>query len=99
LRPKLPPASEELRRVFGLIEQELLGWPAVRTRPMFGLKAFYRGTAIFALLPGKRALERPNAVGYKKGKKWELVDVNSTGDIGAALGKLGAAYELRGGTG
>jgi hypothetical protein len=60
---------------------------------MFGLKAFYRGAAIFAMLPGKRALERPNAVGYKKGKKWELFDVKTAGDVGAALNKLGAAYE------
>src|SRR5438128_9480106 len=56
-RPRLVSLSEEMRHRSGLLAQELSRWPDVSMRPMFGLRAFYRGTVVFAMLPDKRALE------------------------------------------
>ena len=69
-------------------------------RLMFGLRAFYRGDRIFAMLPHRRSLERPNAFGYKprgaegtEGRKWRLFDVDGPADIGTALERLATAFE------
>lgn len=86
-----------MRRMSALLAQELLQWPDVSARPMFGLHAFYRGAVIFAMLPGTRAFERPNAIGYKpasgvKGEKWRLFELQDEGDIGKALAHVQKAY-------
>ena len=49
-RPKLLPVSEEARRWSVLLESELLSWPAVIAKRMFGFRALYRGKKIFAAL-------------------------------------------------
>src|SRR5437016_11851754 len=64
-RPKLVRVSEEMRQLCALIERELLQWPNVTVRPMFGMRAFYRRAAIFAALPDKRAMRSPRAISYK----------------------------------
>jgi hypothetical protein len=53
-RPKLFPVSEEGRRWSALLESELLSWPGVLAKRMFGLRALYRGKRIFAALPSSR---------------------------------------------
>ena len=53
-RPKLLPVSEETRRWSALLESELLSWPGVIAKRMFGFCAFYRGKKIFAALPNSR---------------------------------------------
>jgi len=53
-RPKLLPVSEEMRRWSALLESELLSWPAVIAKRMFGFRALYRGKKIFAALPHSR---------------------------------------------
>ena len=53
-RPKLLPVSEETRRWSALLESELLSWPGVIAKRMFGLRALYRGKKIFAALPNSR---------------------------------------------
>jgi len=53
-RPKLLPVSEEMRRWSALLESELLSWPAVIAKRMFGFRALYRGRKIFAVLPHSR---------------------------------------------
>jgi hypothetical protein len=53
-RPKLLPVSEEVRRWSALLETELLSWPGVAAKRMFGFRALYRGKRIFAALPGSR---------------------------------------------
>ena len=53
-RPKLLPVSEETRRWSALLESELLSWPGVIAKRMFGLRALYRGKRIFAALPNSR---------------------------------------------
>jgi len=69
-------------------------------RPMFGLRAFYRGTVIFAMLPHKRAHESASAIAYKlpsgvqrkDGGKWKLFELENDHDIGRALVILDKAY-------
>jgi len=53
-RPKLLPVSEEARRWSALLESELLSWPGVIVKRMFGFRALYRGKRIFAALPNSR---------------------------------------------
>jgi len=53
-RPKLSPVSEETRRWSALLESELLTWPGVIAKRMFGFRALYRGKRIFAALPSSR---------------------------------------------
>jgi hypothetical protein len=99
-RPKLVPVSEEMKRVCELLEHEVLRWPDVSVRPMFGLRAFYRGAVVFAMLPHKRTLESPNAIAYKlpesaskkEGEKWRLYGLKNEHDINKALARLDKAY-------
>ncbi|HEY6252357.1 MAG TPA: luciferase family protein [Candidatus Angelobacter sp.] len=48
-----------------LLEAELSNWPAVTTRRMFGMLAFYRKGKIFAALPRTRCFETPRSVAFK----------------------------------
>ncbi|HXC48055.1 MAG TPA: hypothetical protein VNU20_07170 [Candidatus Sulfotelmatobacter sp.] len=66
-RPKLLPVSEEARRWSALLESELLAWPGVITKRMFGFRALYRGKKIFAALPHSRGF-RPDACIFLKMK-------------------------------
>jgi len=69
-------------------------------RPMFGLRAFYRGTVVFALLPDKRAMGTPRSIAYKlpagarirEGQKWRLFELEGAQDIDRALAHLDEAY-------
>jgi hypothetical protein len=100
-----PRISEEMHRLSTLLGEELLRWPDVSARPMFGMRAFYRKQTVFGLLPETRAMERPNAIGYKlagktstdrKGKKWHLLDLESEADLTRALQIFDKAYRLAG---
>jgi hypothetical protein len=57
----MPRISEEMRRLCAMLGNELSTWPKVTTRPMFGLRGFYRGKTIFAALPVTRAIKNPNS--------------------------------------
>jgi hypothetical protein len=83
-----------------LLAQELLRWRGVTVRPMFGMRAFYRGAVVFAMLPDKRALESPNAIAYKipdiakkpEGESWQSFELGSEHDMDEALSRLNQAY-------
>ncbi len=105
MRPKLVAPSEATQRMSALLARELLQWPEVSSRPMFGLRAFYRGKIIFAMLPDKKALEKPNAIGYKlaspklterpakgQSEKWRLLELEDHQGIAEALPRLQEAY-------
>lgn len=64
-RPKLPKAPEEMRQWSACVLQEVLAWEGVRSRPMFGMTAVYRGAEIFGALPRTRAMDSPYAVSFK----------------------------------
>ena len=64
-RPKMPRIPEEMRQWSDLLLREILGWPGVSSRPMFGMTAVYRGNAIFGVLPRTRAMDTPYSVSFK----------------------------------
>ena len=61
-RPKLVKVDSEMQRLCGLLEDEVSAWPEVSARAMFGMRAFYRGRAIFAARPRTRAMGTPSAI-------------------------------------
>jgi hypothetical protein len=48
-----------------LLGSELLTWPGVRTKPMFGFTSFYRGRNIFAAIPKTRAMHSASCIIFK----------------------------------
>ncbi len=99
-RPKLPRISEEMRRMCVMLGDEMIRWPEVRVNPMFGMRAFYRGKIVAALIPDKRAFENADSIMYKmasaaekkEGKKWTLFKLTTAEELGAALEILDKAY-------
>jgi hypothetical protein len=83
-----------------MLGEELLRWPEVSAKPMFGMRAFYRGPVIFAILPDKRALDTPRSIGYKlataarkrEGEKWQLFEIGDAAALNNALAVLDKAY-------
>lgn len=89
-----------MRHVSALLERELLSWPGVTSKPMFGMRAVYRRDTIFAILPDKRALESATAIGYKlhgaekrEGRKWHLGELEIGRDIEFAMAAAMACLE------
>jgi hypothetical protein len=68
-RPKLAPVSEEMKEWTVLLGSELASWPAVTSRRMFGMTAFYRKKRIFAVLPRTRAFGASQSIGFKMERK------------------------------
>ena len=68
-RPALPRVSEEVRVISEFLLNELLSWPQVTAKPMFGLRAVYHGPAIFGALPVTRALDTSCSVSFKLQEK------------------------------
>src|SRR4029077_8794495 len=60
-RPRMLRASEETKQLSAMLGNELITWPKATTRPMFGLRGFYRGKKIFAALPVTRTIRNPNS--------------------------------------
>lgn len=48
-----------------LLGEEMMSWPGVTTKPMFGFTGFYRGRVIFAALPKTRGLNSPSSIVFK----------------------------------
>jgi hypothetical protein len=61
----MPRINEEMKQLCAMLGNELSTWPKVTTRPMFGLRGFYRGKAIFAALPVTRAIKNPNSLIFR----------------------------------
>lgn len=64
-RPKLLKVLEEMKRLAEALEAEMLAWPNVTSRPMFGLTGIYRGPNIFAVLPRTRAMDVPDSIAFR----------------------------------
>ena len=56
-RAKLHPISEEMLQWSVLLENEMLAWPRVAAKPMFGFRALYRGKFMFAAIPHSREFD------------------------------------------
>ena len=59
--PKMLRVSEETKQLSAMLGSELSTWPKVTSRPMFGLRGFYRGRKIFAALPVTRTIKNPSS--------------------------------------
>src|SRR5882762_7319137 len=94
-RPNMPPASEEMKQWSAMLGNELTTWPKVTTRPMFGLRGFYRGKKIFAALPVTRAIKNPRIETESAipSAKWFVFELNSEADFRDALWWINQAYE------
>ena len=89
---KLTHVSEAMKQWCVLMESELLSWPGVTAKPIFGMVGFYRKGKIFAAIPRNRTVGQRDAVMFKllDGSK-ELVS-SAMGDprtITTSLGKSG----------
>jgi TfoX/Sxy family transcriptional regulator of competence genes len=100
-RPKFAQVPEEMRRLAVLLEEEVLRWPNVSVKPMFGMRAIYHGKTIFGLLPEAKMINRSNAIGYKfaerpeakrKGHQWQIFEVEDESSLTEALQILHEAY-------
>jgi hypothetical protein len=60
--PKFFRIDEEMKQWASLLEGELVQWPGVKTKPMFGLISLFRGKSIFAAVPRTRALRSPQSI-------------------------------------
>lgn len=63
--PKSFTTSEEMRQWCALISQELLTFPQVNIKKMFGMVSFYRKDVIFAAVPDKKAYFSPTSIIFK----------------------------------
>lgn len=106
-RPRLFKIDAEMQRLCALLEQELLAWPDVNVKPMFGMIGFYHGKNIFAAIPRTRAagsaksllIKLPAVRGKRlkpasgKDSSWITYELESENDISDALSWLERAYE------
>jgi hypothetical protein len=97
----------EMQRWSSSLEEELLSWPDITTRAMFGMLAVYRRKTIFAALPRTRApgtpfsllIKLPGArdarltAGKGPGAGWQNLALSSADELPDALAWLGRAYE------
>ncbi len=99
--PVLHRVSEAMRQFAALLEQELLTWPGVSAKPMFGLRGFYRGRRIFAALPRTRAIGAPNAIIFKPSwppAKLAKMRASDARILTETLGRAGwVTFEIRSG--
>jgi hypothetical protein len=110
-RPKLFKIDTEMQQWCALLEQELLAWPQVSKKPMFGMIGFYHGKSIFAAIPRTRAPETARSLLIKlpdlkdkrlkresgPGSGWATYELESENDITEALTLLQRAYETNSG--
>jgi hypothetical protein len=106
-RPKLFKIDAEMQRWCAFLEEEVLTWPKVTSKPMFGLTGFYHGRRIFAAIPRTRAAASPRSVLIKlsnvsdkrlkptsgPGARWATFELESEVDLKEALMWLERAYE------
>ena len=64
-RPRFSRIADEMKQWSAMIGQELNTWPQVKSRPMFGLRGFYRKAKIFAAVPVTRGISSANSIIFK----------------------------------
>ncbi len=89
---KLTHVSEAMKQWCALMEAELLSWPQVTAKPMFGMVGFYRKGRMFAAIPRHRTVAQRDAVLVKLKGASEKVIASVLGDprtLTAAMPKAG----------
>jgi hypothetical protein len=109
-RPRLFKIDAEMQRWCALLQEELLEWPKVTSKPMFGMTGFYHGRRIFAAIPRTKAAGSARSVLVKlssnvsdkrlkpvsgPGSEWLAIELESEVDINEALLWLERAYEAK----
>jgi len=61
----LKKVSEQIRQWSAMLEHEVLTWPRVSVKKMFGMNSLYRGKMIFAALPSTRTLISEDCIIFK----------------------------------
>jgi hypothetical protein len=106
-RPRLFKIDDEMQRWCALLGQEVLEWPKVSAKPMFGMTGFYHSKSIFAAIPRTKApgsarsllIKLPGANDARlkfasgPGSGWVTFELQSENDINEALQWLERAYE------
>jgi len=106
-RPKLFKIDTEMKRWCELLGQEVLAWPEVSAKPMFGMTGFYHAQRIFAAIPRTRAPRTARSLliklpgvsdtrlkrGHGPDSDWVTFELESSNDINEALLWLERAYE------
>lgn len=64
-RPKMSPISEEMKQWSAMLKAELIDWPQVTSRPMFGMSGIYRRKKIFAALPVTRGFDTSSSIIFR----------------------------------
>jgi hypothetical protein len=54
--------DEEMKHRASLLASEVVTWPAVTIKPMFGMASFFRKKSIFAAVPRTRTLRSANSI-------------------------------------
>jgi len=60
--PKFYAVDEEMKHRASLLQGEVVSWPGVTTKPMFGMVSLFREGAIFAAVPKTRTLRSPQSI-------------------------------------
>ena len=96
----MPKAAEEMRQWAALLERELLSWPGVSARPMFGCVLFFRERKPVAVLPRSRGLGSAISVNFLFSKLPAAWKRELEGDERAQAETMGGTwkvFELRSG--
>jgi len=88
----LPRIAEEMQQWSAMLGTELATWPAVTTKPMFGMTAFYRGEQIFAVLPKTRAFETAKSVAFRLEKISDKVAQELKADARVNFNPIGSKW-------
>ena len=86
-----------MARYCALIADELMSWPKVTRRQMFGLALFYRESLPFIALPDTRDFEAADRVGFKlyTPNKCEKAAMLAEERISARAGAKWTTFALR----
>lgn len=68
-RPTFVRVSDAMKEWASALGAELLVWPSVTSRLMFGMTVYYHKGIVFAALPRTRCFETPNSVAFKLNQK------------------------------
>jgi hypothetical protein len=93
-------APEEIRDWCSILSQEMMHWPGVKMRHVFGTRAFYHRKVMFAMLPDKRCLDSSTAISFiaspngetTREVNWETFELTDRHLVDAALVTLEEAY-------
>ena len=94
-RPKMPPISEEMKQWSAMLKTEVMGWPQISTKPMFGMIGLYRGKKIFGGLPVTRGFDTPNSVIFRFDPMPQELEQRALNDERISTGKRWFSFDLR----